>query len=387
MNRKFPFIMLVSGSLLIVLAMLFALPAQNVAAQCKGVSSCKDCHEVQGQKPINTVGAWHTDHASFDVCVSCHAGNRDAIDLASAHTGLVTKFADMGGNCKQCHSDDLDKRLTIYAKTLNISDITAIKNKPAANPAASLSNFLGTGASGPTTVVAGAGVSAPAKAAQPARKEDTTANLILGGMLVIGLVGGGSYVAWNERRLKQAQGERTTALWLRMLRRESWSPYAAGTLLGIACILSALLAHRLLGVSAAVSSIGSTLLTQTAPDATKNSMYFKFLIPPGFNWEIALLIGIFFGGFFAALSSGTFRLRWNDDPVWIKVFGTQRWKRAAVGFFGAVIVQFGAGIAGGCTSGLAISGGMLMAPSAFLFMAGMFASGIVAAILVFRKRY
>jgi uncharacterized protein len=37
-------------------------------------------------------------------------------------------------------------------------------------------------------------------------------------------------------------------------------------------------------------------------------------------------------------------------------------------------LEYAAGIAGGCTSGLAISGGMLLAPAAFLFIMGMFAS-------------
>ena len=39
------------------------------------------------------------------------------------------------------------------------------------------------------------------------------------------------------------------------------------------------------------------------------------------------------------------------------------------------------------TSGLAISGGMLLAPAAFLFIAGMFASGIVTALIIYGKKY
>ena len=38
-------------------------------------------------------------------------------------------------------------------------------------------------------------------------------------------------------------------------------------------------------------------------------------------------------------------------------------------------------------TGQAISGGMLLAPAAFLFIAGMFASGIVTALIIYRKNY
>jgi len=58
-----------------------------------------------------------------------------------------------------------------------------------------------------------------------------------------------------------------------------------------------------------------------------------------------------------------------------------------LGFLGAIVLEYGAGLAGGCTSGLLISGGSLLVPAAFLFMIGMFASGIVTALIVYRKRY
>jgi len=56
-------------------------------------------------------------------------------------------------------------------------------------------------------------------------------------------------------------------------------------------------------------------------------------------------------------------------------------------FFGGILLEYGAGIAGGCTSGLAISGGVQLAPAAFLFIAGMFASGIITAMILYGKRY
>ena len=57
------------------------------------------------------------------------------------------------------------------------------------------------------------------------------------------------------------------------------------------------------------------------------------------------------------------------------------------GLLGAILLEYAAGIAGGCTSGLAISGGMLLVPAAFLFIAGMFASGIITALVIYRNRY
>jgi uncharacterized membrane protein YedE/YeeE len=114
-------------------------------------------------------------------------------------------------------------------------------------------------------------------------------------------------------------------------------------------------------------------------------------MPPGINWGLILLVGVFFGGMIGAWTSGT--LKWgkkdsaNSDAQWKKIFGPQTWKRWVLGFIGAIILEFAAGIAGGCTSGLAISGGMLLVPAAFLFIAGMFASGIVTALVVYRNRY
>jgi hypothetical protein len=104
-----------------------------------------------------------------------------------------------------------------------------------------------------------------------------------------------------------------------------------------------------------------------------------------------MLVGLFFGGMIGAATSGT--LKWgrkdaaNSDLQWKRIFGPQIWKRWVLAFVGAIILEYAAGIAGGCTSGLAISGGMLLAPSAFLFIAGMFASGIVTTLIIYRRRY
>ena len=179
--------------------------------------------------------------------------------------------------------------------------------------------------------------------------------------------------------------------WLiKQIRKEEWSPYAAGILLGIVGILAVLLANALLGASGAFENLAGMIGKAIAPKAFDN-IYFNFIMPPGITWGVILLVGVFFGGMIGAATSST--LKWgkkdasNSDAQWKKIFGPQPWKRWVIGFFGAILLEYAAGIAGGCTSGLAISGGMLLVPAAFLFIAGMFASGIVTALIVYRNRY
>ncbi|HVN14800.1 MAG TPA: YeeE/YedE thiosulfate transporter family protein [Anaerolineales bacterium] len=179
--------------------------------------------------------------------------------------------------------------------------------------------------------------------------------------------------------------------WLiKQIRKEEWSPYAAGILLGVVGILAVLLANALLGASGAFENLAGMIGKAIAPKAFDN-IYFNFIMPPGITWGVILLVGVFFGGMIGAATSST--LKWgkkdasNSDAQWKKIFGPQPWKRWVIGFFGAILLEYAAGIAGGCTSGLAISGGMLLVPAAFLFIAGMFASGIVTALIVYRNRY
>lgn len=177
---------------------------------------------------------------------------------------------------------------------------------------------------------------------------------------------------------------------IRYIRKEEWSPYAAGALLGIVGVLAVWLSNSLLGASGAFENLAGLIGQAIAPSLFDN-MYFNFIMPPEITWSVVLLVGLFFGGMIGAATSGT--LKWgkrdaaNSDTQWKSIFGPQTWKRWLLAFVGAIVLEYAAGIAGGCTSGLAISGGMLLAPSAFLFIAGMFASGIVTALLIYRRRF
>ena len=170
-------------------------------------------------------------------------------------------------------------------------------------------------------------------------------------------------------------------------RKALWSPYAAGVLLGITGVLAVWLSNTVLGGSGAFENLAGIVGKALAPK-TFNIMYFNFITPAVISWSVVLLVGATLGGAIGAITSRTWKLRWNtDDAQWKAIFGPQLWKRWLMVFFGAILLEYGAGIAGGCTSGLAISGGMLLAPSAFIFIAAMFLSGIVTALVIYRRRY
>jgi hypothetical protein len=168
--------------------------------------------------------------------------------------------------------------------------------------------------------------------------------------------------------------------------QELWSPYLAGGLLGVVGLLAVGLSNHLLGASGGFENVAGILGKAVAPVAFDN-MYFNFVMPAAITWNVILLVGMLFGGALGALSSRTWRWRSMPDRQWIEAFGPSRAKRWGIAFFGGAVLQYAAGIAGGCTSGLAISGGMLLAPAAFLFIAGMFASGILTAWVIYRARY
>lgn len=173
---------------------------------------------------------------------------------------------------------------------------------------------------------------------------------------------------------------------LSLLRQKTWSPYVAGTMLGLVYVASIAGASLIPGASGSFGNLASIVASAVAPTLAANP-YFQFVKPPEVTWAVLMVVGMIFGAFISAKLSGAFKVATVSDPQWIKMFGPARWKRWLAAFLGAVVIEYGAGIAGGCTSGLAVGGGLFLAPSAFIFMAGMFASGIPTAILLYRRRY
>ncbi len=84
---------------------LLGASAGSANAQCGAiVSQCRQCHEVEGARPVLEGGSpWHRDHAFGDFCPQCHGGDADTRDTARAHTGMMSPMTDVAVTCGPCH--------------------------------------------------------------------------------------------------------------------------------------------------------------------------------------------------------------------------------------------------------------------------------------------
>jgi uncharacterized membrane protein YedE/YeeE len=163
--------------------------------------------------------------------------------------------------------------------------------------------------------------------------------------------------------------------------RRPWSPYVAGIGLGLVVSLSvAVFGHRLAGAGA-YQNLSGFVGSRIAPD----SLYWRHIVPTGATWDVFVLIGSIVGAFAAARLAGEFAMRTMPGAQWTLAFGPSVTRRWLVAFAGSVLTEVGGGLAGGCTASLAVSGGAVLAPAAFVFMVGMFASGVPTALLIYRK--
>ena len=96
-----------------------------------------------------------------------------------------------------------------------------------------------------------------------------------------------------------------------------------------------------------------------------NNGYFTKISKPGY-WEVIFLLGAALAAFVVAMLKKEFKLRLIYSN-WEKYKGKSALKRIIWAFAGGFILIFGARMAGGCTSGHIISGGMQMAITSLLF--------------------
>ena len=174
-----------------------------------------------------------------------------------------------------------------------------------------------------------------------------------------------------------SQGDRVHA-------KARWNPYLVGLGIGVLSWIAFGLLDEPLGISTALSSASSVCaLPVLGSDGVANNAYWA-KNPLKWNGGILFLIGTFLGSLLSVLVSRTFRLE-KVPTTWAQQFGGSTTKRFVAAFLGGVIIMFGARMAGGCTSGHGISGSLQLALSSWTFFLTMFASGIVTALVLFRK--
>jgi hypothetical protein len=171
-----------------------------------------------------------------------------------------------------------------------------------------------------------------------------------------------------------------TAFWLNKLEnKKNYNWLFAGIGLAVLNCIVFLTAvfNRQIGASTTYPYVGDLLTGLTQND------YFASTVKPG-QWELIFLAGSVLSGLVISLIRKDFKIQLIHSG-WAKTEGSSPVKRIVWAFIGGFIMLIGARMAGGCTSGHVISGGMQIAASSLLFGAFVFAGLLITGKLFYRK--
>ncbi len=195
---------------------------------------------------------------------------------------------------------------------------------------------------------------------------------------------GGEYIDQSERfGLLRATGRLLGGAWQALVNRPQrplWSPYSAGFGIGLAVLLAFVLLGHGLGASGLFSRLGANGPALFAQDYVLANAYWGPTLESGFwdYWLLWLGLGSMAGAFLSAAAGG--RLQSGLDRGELISPRT----RIFLAFAGGAIVGFATRFTRGCTSHQAISGGSLLATSAWVFVLAVFIGGFLTAFF-FRK--
>ena len=162
-----------------------------------------------------------------------------------------------------------------------------------------------------------------------------------------------------------------------------WNPYLAGLLLGLTLLATFLVAGQGLGASAFPKRIVAMAAHEAAPVWTESNKALGRYVADGANplknWLVIEVIGVLLGGFIGAITAG--RLKTGVDRGPRSTVKSRLW----LAFAGGAIMGVAAGIARGCTSGQALSGGAALATGSWIFMMMFFGGAYATAWFVRRQ--
>lgn len=152
-----------------------------------------------------------------------------------------------------------------------------------------------------------------------------------------------------------------------------WNPYLVGVGIGLLIILSFLVKGRGLGAIGAFNGVLASLVHAVAPDYALSNAAFSTYVAgvehPLKDWVIIEIAGVCIGGLLSGLVSGRFKFEVIKGP------GISNASRLIFAFMGGLLMAYSAKFTRGCTSGLALSGGSVLSPGAWLFMISVFIGG------------
>lgn len=158
-----------------------------------------------------------------------------------------------------------------------------------------------------------------------------------------------------------------------------WTPWLAGTALGLVLLLTFVLTGHGLGATGASTRLAAWFGLTLAPVATQANAYLGPMVEAGSplsSWITWQVIGVALGALLAAWMAGRFRVQLDG------ACSVGRNRRLATAFVGGSLAGFGARVSAGCTSGLGLSGAATLGLAAFVFLGLFFLTGLVAHRLV-----
>jgi len=158
------------------------------------------------------------------------------------------------------------------------------------------------------------------------------------------------------------------------------NPYVAGVLLGLTLLASFLVLGTGLGASGGIARIGAYAEGLVVPDHVAQSEYFGgWGTAPLRYYLVYMFIGIVLGSLFSALLQNRVR------PQLERGKSCSRGLRMTLALVGGLLAGFASRLAGGCTSGQALTGSALLLTGSLVFLVCLFAGGYAAAAFVGRQ--
>ena len=179
--------------------------------------------------------------------------------------------------------------------------------------------------------------------------------------------------------VSHVEGSRPLAL---SERRVDWNPYVAGAAIGILSWIVFAVVDDPLGITTAFSALsGFVAMPLVGADTVAANSYWK-ATPPALNYSALFVAGVVLGAFVSAWAARQFRNE-SVPQVWRDRFGPSPLKRCTWAFLAGALEMYGARMAGGCTSGHALSGGMQLALSSWIFTIVIFAAAIATGRILY----